>query len=292
MNNHTSSTSHYPYPIHCKSFPRPSDHSSRPFPIPINDNARPIAKPSVPTPYEILNFLSHLIAINGYSAAKEHSRQTEGRVHTRVRSWLSPAPTKSSKSSESSECTSQSQKSTSSGPVDNDSTSSDDTQSTTSKTSTLSTASRRTLRPRVTINYSKTLLKRLYRRPQIRTLNNISIPLPDSSDEETQNTDEHTKEDTHKDRNMNTASESWTVLKHCITTFKIKLIISRPLCHQSVKSLSLKLKCNYFLYTTVIIQLLQDLCYRTPIYLYNSNITISFYCYSGTIITLLLLKTL
>ena len=54
--------------------------------------------------------------------------------------------------------------------------------------------------------------------PKIRTLNYLSIPLPNSSDEETQeidehrweDTDEHTQEDAHEDTNTNSASK-WTV---------------------------------------------------------------------------------
>ena len=86
-------------------------------------------------------------------------------------------------SSESSEPTSESQKSSSStDDTETDFTSSDDTQSTTSQTLI---ASNRTLRPRIPINYNETLLKHLCGRPQIRILNNLSIPLPDSSNKET-----------------------------------------------------------------------------------------------------------
>ena len=63
-------------------------------------------------------------------------------------------------------------------------------------TSQTSTASDITLRPRIPISYNETLLTCLHGRPQIRTLNNLSIPLPDSSDEDTENTDELTQEDT------------------------------------------------------------------------------------------------
>ena len=69
-------------------------------------------------------------------------------------------------------------------------------QLTSSEMSNLSTASCRTLRPRVPINYSNTLLKQLHRRPQIRTLNNISILLSDFSEEDVQ-------EDTDEDINTN-----------------------------------------------------------------------------------------
>ena len=104
--------------------------------------------------------------------------------------------------------TSQSQKSTGSDLEDDNPTSSNDTQSTKCKTSTLSTAISRTLRQRAPIYYKKTLLKRLHGRPQIRTLNNISIPLPDSSEEETKDTDGHTHKDTDEDTNMNITGES------------------------------------------------------------------------------------
>ena len=111
----------------------------------------------------------------------------------------SPASTVSSESSQSSEYTSEAQKSTSSSPddteTDTDSTS-NDTQSITSQTST---ASDRTLRPRIPISYNETLLQHLHRGPQIKTLNNLSIPLPDSSDEDTEDTDEPTQEGTCKD---------------------------------------------------------------------------------------------
>ena len=54
-------------------------------------------------------------------------------------------------------------------------------------------------RPRIPISCNETLLQQLHKRPKIRTLNNLSIPLPDSSDEDTEDTDEHTQEDTHED---------------------------------------------------------------------------------------------
>ena len=111
------------------------------------------------------------------------------------------------------------QKSTSSSPddTDTDSTSSDDTLSITSQ---ISTANNRTLRPRLPISYNETLLKCLHGRSQIKTLHNLSIPLPDSSNEETQvtddhtqeDTDEHIQEDTNKDTSMNITSKQ-TIFK-------------------------------------------------------------------------------
>ena len=46
------------------------------------------------------------------------------------------------------------------------------------------------------VNVKGTLLKYLHGRSQIKTLNNLSIPLTDSSDEDTEGTDEGTQEDT------------------------------------------------------------------------------------------------
>ena len=59
------------------------------------------------------------------------------------------------------------------------STSSDDSQYTTSDSSLASTTSDRQLRPRYPISYEK-LLARLHRLPQVKTPNNLSIPLPSS----------------------------------------------------------------------------------------------------------------
>ena len=47
-----------------------------------------------------------------------------------------------------------------------------------------STASDRQLRPRVPISYNETVLKHLHGQPQVRTFNNLSIPLPGDSTEE------------------------------------------------------------------------------------------------------------
>ena len=105
----------------------------------------------------------------------------------------------SSESSQLSEYTSESQKSTSSSPddteTDTDSTS-DDMQSITNQTLT---ASVRTLRPRIPISYNETLLQCLHRRPLIKTLNNLSMPLPDSCEEDIEDTDELTQKETCKD---------------------------------------------------------------------------------------------
>ena len=100
---------------------------------------------------------------------------------------------------QSSEDTSQSQNPTSSSSNDTETDSestSDDTQSITSQTSI---ASDRSLRPRIPISYNETLLQCLHGRPQVKTLNNLSIPLPDSSDEDTEDTVEATQEEKCKD---------------------------------------------------------------------------------------------
>ena len=61
------------------------------------------------------------------------------------------------------------------------STSSEDSQFTTSESSLASAASNRQLRPRYPISYNEKLLARLHGLPQIKTLNNLSIPLPSSN---------------------------------------------------------------------------------------------------------------
>ena len=136
--------------------------------------------------------LAQLISINGYKEIKS----TPNEEASPESSQNSPAPTVSSESSQSSEYTSELQNSTSSSPVDTETdtdSTSDDMQSITSETST---ASDRALTPRIPISYNETLLQYLQRRPQIKTLNNLSIPLPDSSGEDTEGTDELTRRDT------------------------------------------------------------------------------------------------
>ena len=67
-------------------------------------------------------------------------------------------------------------------------------------TSQTSIASERSLRPRVPISYNETLLQRLHGRPQVKILNNLSIPLPESSDEDTEGKVEATAEEKREDR--------------------------------------------------------------------------------------------
>ena len=62
-----------------------------------------------------------------------------------------------------------------------------------------STRSNRQLRPQVPISYNETVLKHLHGQPQVRTFNNLSIPLPsDSTEEDTdlevEETDEECKQ--------------------------------------------------------------------------------------------------
>ena len=153
-----------------------------------------ISRPSYSTD-EVLNILPQLNSVNGYKEIKN----TPNAEASPESSPNSPTPTGSSKSSQSSEYTSELQKSTSSSPydteTDTDSTS-DDMQSITSQTST---ASDHTLRPRIPISYNETLLQCLHGRPQIKTMNNLSIPLANSSDEDTADTDKATQEESCED---------------------------------------------------------------------------------------------
>ena len=79
-----------------------------------------------------------------------------------------------------------------------DASSSDDTMSTSSEISTTSKMSDRQLRPRYPINYKETILTKLQGLPQIKTFNNLSIPLPvtESESEEDENYEHYIKPDT------------------------------------------------------------------------------------------------
>ena len=62
-----------------------------------------------------------------------------------------------------------------------------------------STTSDRQLRPGVSISYNETVLKCLHRQPQVRTFNNLSIPLPsDSTKEDTDPEVKETDEESEK----------------------------------------------------------------------------------------------
>ena len=148
-------------------------------------NNQTISRPSY-SPDEVLNILAQLIAINSHSEV-ENTPNAETIPES---SPNSPAPTVLSESRQSSESTSVLQESASSSlegtEPDTASTTSNDTQSITSQTYT---ASDRTLRPIIPISNNEALLTHLHGRPQIRTSNNLSIYLPDSSSEETEDTD-------------------------------------------------------------------------------------------------------
>ena len=59
-----------------------------------------------------------------------------------------------------------------------------------------STMSDRQLRPRALISYNETVLRKLHGQPQVRTCNNLSIPLPtDSSEEDTNSEGKETEEE-------------------------------------------------------------------------------------------------
>ena len=85
-----------------------------------------------------------------------------------------------------------------------DPSSSDDTMSTSSEISTTSTISGHQLRPRYPINYNKTVLTKLHQLPQIKTFNNLSIPLPvtESESEEDENYKHYIKLDTQTFNNQ------------------------------------------------------------------------------------------
>ena len=144
----------------------------------------------------------------------------------------SPAPTESS---ESSEPDSELQKSTSSGSEDDkdtDSTSSNDTQCTTSQTST---ASKRTLRPRLPINYNETLLKYLPGRPkeELYTMYPHHSQIPVLKRHKKQmNTHEKTQTNTHKKTPMET--QTWMPQ---VNELFSNIVIVKPIC---------KAKNNYF----------------------------------------------
>ena len=85
-----------------------------------------------------------------------------------------------------------------------DASSSDDTMSTSSEISTTSTMSDRQLRPRYPINYNETVLTKLHGLLQIKTFNNLSIPLPvtESESEEDENYEHYIKPDTQTFNNQ------------------------------------------------------------------------------------------
>ena len=73
---------------------------------------------------------------------------------------------------------------------------SEDDTSSSDDESIVSTMSDRQLRPQVPISYHETVLKKLHGQPQVKTCNNLSIPLPtDSSEEDTDSESKETEEE-------------------------------------------------------------------------------------------------
>ena len=179
--------------------PTNSAHNNSTFARPSNTtlNNNPFISRSSYSPGDVLNILAQLISINGYKEIKN----TPNAETSPESSPTLPAPTRSSESSQSSEYTSESQNSTSLSPNDTETDSDSTTNDMQSITSQTSIASDRSLRPRIPISYNETLLQCLHGRPQVKTLNNLSIPLPDSSDEDTEDTDDTTQEEKYKDTN-------------------------------------------------------------------------------------------
>ena len=85
-----------------------------------------------------------------------------------------------------------------------DASSSVDTMSTSSEISTTSMISYHQLRPRYLINYNKKVLTQLHGLPQIRTFNNLSIPLPviETESEEDENYEHYIELDTQMFNNQ------------------------------------------------------------------------------------------
>ena len=111
--------------------------------------------------------LQYLAAINGHSNMQlsemnPHVTPAPGTPNNTSSEDLSPSPSQTSPSYD----------------MEEETTSDDE--------SIVSTTSDRQLRPCAPTSYNEIVLKGLHRQPQVRTLNNISIPLPsDSSEEDT-----------------------------------------------------------------------------------------------------------
>ena len=111
--------------------------------------------------------LQYLIAVNGHGNSQTTNTRPETPSSLRSESTLTTSPYQS----------------------EEDSSSSDDE-------SIASTMSDRQLRPRAPISYNKTVLRKLHGQPQVRTCNNLSIPLPtDSSEEDTDSESKETDEE-------------------------------------------------------------------------------------------------
>ena len=136
--------------------------------------------------------LAHLTAINQTQALEQmHEDQiTES-------SPSSPATTSTDPETETTSTESTTDTSS-------DTSSSDETTSTSSEISTTSMLSDCQLRPRYPINYNKKGLPKLHGLPQIKTFNNLSIPLPvtESESEEDENYEHYIKLDTQTCNNQ------------------------------------------------------------------------------------------
>ena len=111
--------------------------------------------------------LQYLIAVNGHGNSQRTNTRPETPSSLRSKSTLTTSPYQS----------------------EEDSSSSDDE-------SIASTMSDRQLRPRAPISYNETVLRKLHGQLQVRTCNNLSIPLPtDSSEEDTDSESKETEEE-------------------------------------------------------------------------------------------------
>ena len=136
--------------------------------------------------------LAHLTAINQPQALEQmHEDQiTES-------SPSSPATTSTDPETETTSTESTTDTSSDTSP-------SDETTSTSSEISTTSTLSDHQLRPRYPINYNEKVLTKLHRLPQIKTFNNLSIPLPvtELESEEDENYEHYINPDTQMCDNL------------------------------------------------------------------------------------------
>ena len=139
--------------------------------VPISQDNQPvITGPSLSNTTDQL--LQYLAAINGHNTVQQPLEIQNKPTPTATPSSTTSELPSTNSSSASTDCT-----------TTEDATTSDDK-------SITSIASDRQLRPHVPISYNETVLKCLHGKPQIRTLNNISIPLPiDSSSEDTDTKD-------------------------------------------------------------------------------------------------------
>ena len=151
---------------------------------PLEQNQRYAITTTTTTNFD--QILAHLTAINQPQALDQtHEDQiTES-------SPSSPATTSTDSETETTSTESTTDTSSDTG-------SSDETTSTSSEISTTSTLSDRQLRPRYPINYNENVLTKLHGLPQIKTFNNLSIPLPvtELESEEDENYEHSIKPDT------------------------------------------------------------------------------------------------